>query len=125
MKGNGGVGKLGEDLACGYLEAKGQTVVKRNWRCGHLEVDIITEHSLGVHFVEVKSRVAPSTAAPEEKVDTVKRRRITRAALKYLHDRENAPGGDVEVFFDIVSVVFKGEGTEIAYYPGAWIPMYV
>ena len=90
-----------------------------------MEVDIITEDTLGVHFVEVKSRVAPASADPGEKVDYLKRHRITSAALKYLHDRENALGGSTEVFFDIVSVVFDGDAAQISYYPGAWIPMYL
>ena len=36
------LGNLGEELACEYLQRHGHTLLKRNWRSGHLEIDIIT-----------------------------------------------------------------------------------
>ena len=58
------LGRRGEDIACKYLLDHGHTVVDRNWRSGHLEIDIVTVDPAGLHFVEVKSRVAPVQAAP-------------------------------------------------------------
>ena len=84
-------------------------------------MDIISEAPDGLHFVEVKTRLAPEGTAPEEKVDGRKRQRIGAAALKYL----NGSGSDREVFFDVVSVLFDGPRTEVKYFPQAWIPMYV
>ncbi len=122
LKGKQALGKLGEDLSCDYLVSIGQRILERNWRCGHLEVDIISEDDFGVHFVEVKSRTAPAETGPEEKVDYLKRKKITDAALRYLNHR--GPGGDREVFFDIISVLFDGDDHTVRYYPQAWIPMY-
>lgn len=120
-KGRRALGVLGEEKACDFLRAKGHRIVSRNWRGSHLEVDIISEDAAGLHFVEVKTRLAPTGTAPEEKVDGRKRQRIGAAALKFL----NQSGSDREVFFDVVTVLFDGDRTEVSYFPQAWIPMYV
>ena len=120
-KGRRALGVLGEEKACDFLRAKGHRIVSRNWRGSHLEVDIISEDEAGLHFVEVKTRLAPAGTAPEEKVDVRKRQRIGAAALKFL----NQSGSDREVFFDVVTVLFDGDRTEVSYFPQAWIPMYV
>ena len=120
-KGRRALGVLGEEKACDFLRAKGHRIVSRNWRGSHLEVDIISEDAAGLHFVEVKTRLAPAGTAPEEKVDVRKRQRIGAAALKFL----NQSGSDREVFFDVVTVLFDGDRTEVSYFPQAWIPMYL
>ena len=120
VKGKRAFGQLGEDKACAYLEAHGHRIVARNWRGSHLEVDIISEDADGLHFVEVKTRL-DADATPEEKVDATKQRRISAAALKYL----NETGSDREVFFDVVSVTLSGDESRVAYFPQAWIPMYL
>ena len=119
-KGKRALGVLGEEKACDFLRGKGHRIVSRNWRGSHLEVDIISEDAAGLHFVEVKTRL-DADAAPEEKVDGRKRQRIGAAALKFL----NQSGSDREVFFDVVTVLFDGDRTEVNYFPQAWIPMYV
>lgn len=121
-KGKNALGKRGEDLAAEYLAARGHTVLARNWRGGHLELDLVTEAADGVHFVEVKTRTAPVAAAPEENVGKLKQQRITSAALRFLHAMDAV--GDREAFFDVVAVVFDGDKVEIHYFPQAWIPMY-
>ena len=35
-------GRTGEDAACRYLTEQGHTILERNWRSGHLEIDIIS-----------------------------------------------------------------------------------
>ncbi|MBR1575066.1 MAG: YraN family protein [Bacteroidales bacterium] len=115
------LGDLGEDLACRHLEQLGHTVLERNWRSSHLEIDLITLDDEGLHFVEVKSRTAPVSASPEDNVGYRKRRNLTTAALGYLNAGHF---GDRDVFFDIVTVIFDGERTEIRYYKQAFIPIY-
>ena len=119
VRGKRAFGQLGEDKACEFLQSRGHRIVARNWRGSHLEVDVISEDSDGLHFVEVKTRLA-ADATPEEKVDARKQRRISAAALKYL----NESGSDREVFFDVVSVTFSGDDLHVKYFPQAWIPMY-
>lgn len=120
-------GKLGEDLACRFLEGKGHRILARNWRSGHLELDIVSMDPEGaLRFVEVKTRVEPVALAPEEQVGAVKQKRLAAAALAYLNDPD-APkplSGSGESFFDIVSVVLGGGKEVLEYFPAAWIPMY-
>ena len=82
-KGKGPLGKKGEQVAAEFLEAHGHTILQRNWRSGHLEIDLISEDDFGLHFVEVKSRTAPIEAAPEENVNPRKQGKITSAAPLY------------------------------------------
>ena len=118
------IGKAAEDLACEYLVRNGHTVVERNWRSGHLEIDIITLDSAGIHFVEVKGRVAPVTADPEENVGYWKQRKLTSAARAYLNSEEKKSLLDQkEVFFDVFSVIFEGGKAEVKYFPQAYIPI--
>ena len=120
VRGKRALGKFGEEMACDFLQSRGHRILSRNWQGGHLEVDVISEAPDGLHFVEVKTRLA-AEAAPEEKVDVRKQQRISAAALRYL----NESGSDREVFFDVVSVLLDGNATEVKYFPQAWIPMYV
>ena len=50
------LGKAGEYVACGFLRSMGHIILERNWRSGHLEIDIISLDRDGIHFVEVKTR---------------------------------------------------------------------
>ena len=49
-------GFAGEDMAAKLLQEKGYKILARNWRCGHLEVDIIAETDDYLVIVEVKTR---------------------------------------------------------------------
>jgi putative endonuclease len=117
------VGKKGEDAACVWLISKGHTVLERNWRGGRCEIDIISADGAGLHFVEVKTRKAPTTADPLVNVTAAKQKHLVQAALQYLHS-----GGrrfaDAEVYFDIVTVILDKDTTHIQYYPQAFIPIY-
>lgn len=120
------LGKMGEDLACEYLVNLGHTIVERNWRSGHYEIDIISTEGGTLHFVEVKSRVAPVSAAPEENVGFRKQQKLVRAAQLYLHsDTKKEKISDLEIDFDIISVIFEGEKTDITFFPKAYIPFYL
>ena len=120
------VGKNGESVACGFLTESGQQIVERNWRSGHLEIDIISLKGNELHIVEVKSRTAPAAARPELNVDYKKRERLIRAAKAYLHSscRKKLPP-ELEIFFDVLTVVFDGNATRVEYFPGAYIPIYL
>ncbi len=116
------IGQAGEQMACDFLETQGHQILDRNWRSGHLELDIVSEAPDGLHFVEVKARTAPVTTTVLDQVNNVKQKRISAAAGQYLN-KKHMEGK--EVFFDIVSVLFDGEETTVRYFPQAWIPMYV
>ena len=122
------VGRKGEEEASRYLSGLGHKILARNWRGGHLELDIVTLLGSELHIVEVKSRVAPVMAEPQRNVGRDKQRRLAAAAQAFLHsDERKALPPDLEVFFDVLSVVFYGTGADfdIDYYPKAFIPHYV
>ena len=72
------LGRQGENIACSYLEGMGHTILERNWRSGHLEIDIISVDPEGIHFVEVKARQKSIQAPPQDNVDAAKQRRIAK-----------------------------------------------
>ena len=119
---SGRVGRLGEELAANYLSEAGHVILDRNWRSGHLELDIVSLAADGIHFVEVKSRVFPMAARPEESVGREKRRRLVEAAMRWL--KKNGKE-DTEYKFDIISVVFRGGTCEISHFPEAFIPLFI
>lgn len=124
-KSTGRVGKMGEDEACLYLVNNGHSIVKRNWRYSHLEVDIISLDKSGLHFVEVKTRTAPCLVEPQVNVNYTKKRNLTKAAAAFLNSpiRKSLPA-DLEIFLDVVTVVFDKTSTRIEYYPQAYYPVF-
>ena len=96
------IGDYGERIAVRYLRLHGYTVRERNWRAGHLELDVIASNLRDIAFVEVKTRsytketlhIAPP---PKSAVNTEKQR-LTRAAARrymYLHPTRKQPRMDV------------------------------
>ena len=121
------VGRRGEQEAGVYLTRLGHRILARNWRSGHLELDLVTLKGNELHIVEVKSRTAPVMAEPQRNVGRQKQQRLVAATQAFLHsdERKNLPA-DLEVFFDVLSVVFYGTGADFAvdYFPKAFIPLY-
>lgn len=123
MNTRGEIGKRGEDAVCSYLLSKGHTILEKNWRYRHFEIDIISLDKVGIHFVEVKSRVAPTQAEPQESVNEVKRRRITKAARAYIEQRFQRE--EPEVWLDVAAVTFEGGNIDLDYFEGAYVPIYL
>ncbi len=117
------VGQLGEDIACRFLTEKGHIILERNFRSGHLEIDIISFDSSGIHFVEVKARRESIQAPPQENVRSQKQRNIVKAAQAFLRSGKGYPFGSHECFFDIIAVTFQGNCRYIEWIPQAYIPM--
>jgi putative endonuclease len=103
---------LGETEAARMLEKKGFRIVERNWRMGHLEVDLIAESRTEIVFAEVKARTTTfGNKMPEEFVDETKRKRMVAAANAYIKYRkiEKNPR------FDIIGILVNAETQEITY----------
>ena len=119
------LGRKGEDMACVFLEDMGHIILERNWRSGHLEIDIISLDADGIHFVEVKTRRQNIQAPPQENVGSQKQQKITKAALRYLKTGKGLPYGNLECIFDVVAVSFGKETEKIEWFPQAYIPIYL
>ena len=118
------LGHRGEDIACRMLESMGHTILERNWRSGHLEIDIISFSVDGIHFVEVKTRRESIQAPPQDCVDWKKQNRMVRAAQSFLKSGKGKPYGSHECLFDVVAVTFHGEEHMTEWIPQAFIPIY-
>lgn len=118
-------GKKGEDVACDLLAGRGHTILERNHRVGHLEIDIVSVSADGIHFVEVKARRESIQAPPQDNVDHVKQRRIATAAKGYLRSRKGLPFNGCECHFDVIAVIFKENTAQVDYFPDAYIPIYL
>ncbi|MBR4827023.1 MAG: YraN family protein [Bacteroidales bacterium] len=117
------VGERGEQEACNFLLGEGHRILRRNWRAGHLELDIISVRAGVLHIIEVKTRAEGAPVRPEFNVGYDKQRRLVRAARDFLHS-DAAPSGVEEVQFDVLSVEFCEDGPKVEYYPSAFVPVY-
>jgi len=97
--------RFGEDQACRFLKKKGCRILERNYRTPQGEIDIIARTKDTLIFVEVKTRCSDRYAQPWEAVGFKKRKSLRTAAKIYL--RERPPEKDMEVRFDIISIVLN------------------
>jgi len=112
------LGRLGEKLAAEYLVNLGMKVIVRNWRTGHLEIDIIAETEKEVIFIEVKTRNNDYLADPFEAVNRKKQRHLAKAAHIYMVDSNN----DKSFRFDIISVIINQFGEKLEHIEDAFYP---
>lgn len=74
----------GERIAAEHLSCNGCTILHRNWRCPHGEVDLIAQEGTTILFVEVKARRRVNYSLPREAVDERKQFRLRQCADLYL-----------------------------------------
>lgn len=77
-------GTLGENIAALYLQLGGCTILERNYRFEHVEIDLIIRDGPCVAFVEVKTRRSTAFGEALDAVSRGKLRNVRRAARKYL-----------------------------------------
>lgn len=79
------LGRMGEQRATEYLEAKGWTILDRNWRCREGEIDIVGHdpEAEAIVVVEVKTRAGLGYGTPMEAITYAKARRLRRLAFLY------------------------------------------
>ena len=95
------LGKWGEDVAATYLERQGYTIIERDWKSGHRDLDIIALDGDTMVFVEVKTRSNRMFTDPEMAVDYQKIQHLQQAANHYIKYRHI----DSDIRFDIITVV--------------------
>lgn len=113
------IGILGENVAVNLLIEKGYTILERNYRINHLEVDIIALKDDTIVFVEVKTRSVDFLVSPSEAVSIRKQWLIVKAAdgyVRHFNRQENARFDIIIVLHDNGNIV-SVEHMEDAYYP--------
>lgn len=107
-------GRMGEDAAVALYESRGYTVLARNVREAHNEIDFVAEDDTSLVFVEVKTRTArpgsPSRyGRPARAVDSGKRQRTVLAAEAYLREHPTGKQPRIDVVEVYLSHTADGE----------------
>ncbi|MBO5478323.1 MAG: YraN family protein [Clostridia bacterium] len=80
-------GKLGEDLACRYLQNQGYKILERNFKARQGEIDIIAMDKKELVFIEVKTRTNINYGKPVEAVGSKKQKHLIKTVEYYLYSR--------------------------------------
>ncbi len=100
------LGRKGEELAALHLTRLGYSVVGRNYRCQHGEVDLIARHGEAWVFVEVRTRRGERFGTPEESITARKQAHLIATAQHYLQAH------------DLQDVVWRIDAVAVALAPG-------
>jgi putative endonuclease len=106
------LGRAAENLVAARLAAAGWTILARNARTRHGELDIVALDGGTLVFVEVKAGHVGSSFGPERPVLSVDRRkqqRIRRLAAAWIGDHRGGPRY-AAIRFDAVGVSYDGRG---------------
>ena len=123
------VGNTGEEIACKYLADKGYTIVKRNFKGLHGEIDIIAENGEYLIFAEVKARTLTRATSfygrPAAAVTKEKQRHIIAAAAEYLRKNPLPPESPLLMRFDVIEIFLQQSSmgrsaTSVTHFEGAF-----
>lgn len=78
------LGQWGEAVAADYLQRQGYTIMERDWKSGHRDIDIIAWDGQMVVFVEVKARRNRQFIEPVEAISYQKLRNLRLSANHYI-----------------------------------------
>ena len=113
------IGIKGEEIACIYLSNKGYSILERNWRSRHKEIDIIAKKNNLLVIVEVKTRTSSFFERPQDAVTIKKQKHLISATNEYV-SLKNFSG---EIQFDIVSVLLENNKEVIEHIEDAFYPL--
>ena len=122
------LGARGEILAARWLHRRGYTLLARNVRTRHGEIDLIARDRRTLVFVEVKTRRAGARQAIRSDQDPLlglgsgQRRRLRRLAAAWLADGSRPRPRADTVRFDVIAVVVdtRGRTRRIEHVEGAF-----
>lgn len=112
------LGKEGEKIAAKYLKEKNFEILEKNYRFKHLELDIVTKKDEQLIVVEVKTRASEYMAGPHETVSKKKQKDIIKATNEYIYEHDI----DLEVRFDIISIILNNQDRKIEHIEDAFYP---
>jgi putative endonuclease len=123
------LGRLGEDLAAGHLRHLGYSVLARNVRTRHGEIDLIAFDGSVLAFAEVKTRrvsavagVRRSDQQPLAGLGGRQRARLRRLAAGWLSDEKRIRPTARTIRFDAIGVTVdrRDRAVRIDHVEGAW-----
>lgn len=101
-------GKKGEEMAQCYFQRSGYTILHRNWRYLHYEIDLIAQKGKLLHFIEVKIRSSGKHGLPEESVTRKKLKFLLKAADEFLYQNPQYK----LIQFDILAITMNNDEAE-------------
>ena len=102
---NKDTGFLGENKAADYLISMGYTILFRNWRYKHLEIDIIASKGNYLHIIEVKTRRSNTYGFPEQHIDAKKMQHLKNAAALFQYQNPRWK----MLQFDVIAIQLSAE----------------
>ena len=113
-------GRIAEDIACDYLNSKfGLTLLDRNYRTPHGEIDLIMKDGDTTVFIEVRSRKMKRFMDTLETIDRRKLMRIIRSSEYYLQ-RHISNFNDMKCRFDVVTLTGPLEAARLEWIKDAF-----
>ncbi len=112
------MGRKGESVAENFLTVAGYSILEKIWYHRHKELDLIAVDQEELVIVEVKSRRAPALDNPAMSIDRKKQRNLVFAANAYVRINKIS----LEVRFDVIWVIFRGNQPEIEHIRNAFVP---
>jgi putative endonuclease len=110
-------GGQGEKKAEDYLKSRGYDILGRNQRVAGVEIDLVVRKENFLCLVEVKTRSSNAYGFPEEFVDYKKQKRLIRGGKLLLNRKAYQ---NLQIRFDVVSVLFKDKKAEINHIKNAF-----
>lgn len=110
------LGKKGEQIALKHLENLGYKVLEKNWFYQKAEIDLITQKENVLVVIEVKTRSSIEFGSPESFVSKSKIKLLSKAIDAYI-EQNNL---DLEVRFDIISIVIKNDNPIVEHIENAF-----
>lgn len=105
------IGSAGENAAARLLEKASMHVLERNWRHGHLELDIVCQDADTIVFVEVKTRSSENWGGPAAGLTGKKKENLIKAARYWLSDHN---AWDRPCRFDVICIVRHGDNDTLS-----------
>lgn len=101
-------GRLGEREAARYLKReKGFSVLLKNWRHGHGELDLVCSKADTLIFVEVRARKAEALVSGFHSLTAKKREILQKTCKAYLKGLRKRPQS---MRFDVVEIRYYPDG---------------
>lgn len=104
------LGKIGEDLACKFLQENGYKILERNFKCKLGEIDIIAKKNKTIIFIEVKAGFyadSKNYIPPEVHFNLKKENKLRKLSSYYLAYNNFPLNTNYQI--DLISVEFLPE----------------
>jgi putative endonuclease len=113
------VGRLGEGFAGSHLQARGFSLLARNYRTRRGEIDLIAFDGTTLLFVQVKTQQvrrprARARSSPLEWLSSAQMARYRWVAEAWLHDPRHATPAAERMRFDAIGVLVDVRGALLA-----------